>query len=154
MYMPWCVRRNQGTTLGVVLTFHFISGQSLSVICHWDVEARLASLQAPGNSRLSPISPQEHWGYIRALRSSPTWAPGIWTQALVFAEASAWCPLKHLCWVSLSSLFLGPALLELPHRLAKGQSHRKASPRTLKEGSSEPLLITAWSGTFHVPLTC
>lgn len=50
MCKPWCARGSQGTTLGVVLTFHFISGQSLFVICHWDVEARLGSLQAPGNS--------------------------------------------------------------------------------------------------------
>lgn len=42
--------RSQGTTLGVVLTFHLVSGQSLFVTGRWDVEAGLASLQAPGNS--------------------------------------------------------------------------------------------------------
>lgn len=44
------VQGSQGTTLGVVLTFHLVSGQSLFVIGPWDVKAGLASLQAPGNS--------------------------------------------------------------------------------------------------------
>lgn len=79
----------RGTTLGVVLTFHLVSGQSLFVIGRWDVEAGLASLQlleillfathlTTGTLRLHTCTAVQLYMGSRDLNSGP-----------LFAEASA-----------------------------------------------------------------